>query len=119
MNCYEHTFITRQDLSEDQAKVLLKKYENLIIKNSGKVLKVEEWGLRTLSQIIRNNKKGFYFHLKFKGEGKTVEELEKTENIDEMLIRFLTIKVKKLDLDTNYFDKKEIYNTNESKNEKK
>ena len=29
------------------------------------------------------------------------------ENIDEMLIRYLTVKVKKHDLDNNYFEKKE------------
>ena len=40
MNCYEHTFITRQDLPESQAKDLLNKYENIIKKYSGKVLKI-------------------------------------------------------------------------------
>ena len=46
----------------------------------------------------KNNKKGFYFHLKFEGTGKTIEELERAENIDESLIRYLTVKVKKHDL---------------------
>ena len=108
MNCYEHTFITRQDLSDSQVKKLVSKYEELIKKNSGKILKTEEWGLRNLSQNIKNNKKGFYFHIKLEGVGKTIEELERAENIDEMLIRFLTIRVKKHDLETNYFEKKEF-----------
>ena len=56
---------------------------------------------------IKNNRKGFYFHLKFEGVGKTIQELEKIENIDDSLIRYLTVKVKNLDLDTNYFAKKE------------
>ena len=107
MNCYEHTFITKQDLSDIQAKKLVSKYEDIIKKNSGKVLKTEEWGLRNLSHIIKNNKKGFYFHIKLEGVGKTVKELEKAENIDESLIRYLTVKVKKHDLDKNYFEKKE------------
>ena len=109
MNCYEHTFITRQDLAETQSKKLIEKYENIIKKNSGKVVKIEEWGLRNFSHIIKKNKKGFYIHIKFEGVGKTIEELEKAENIDEMLIRYLTVKVKKHDLETNYF-KKEILN---------
>ena len=107
MNNYEHTFISRQDLRENQAKNLIAKYEDIIKKNSGKILKTEEWGLKNFSQIINNNKKGFYFHIKFQGVGKTVEELEKAENIDEMLIRYLTVKVKKHDLETNYFAKKD------------
>ena len=105
MNCYEHTLIVKQDLSESQIQKLVDKYENIINKNLGKVLKTEAWGLRNLAYRIKNNKKGFYFHIKFEGHGKTIEELEKAENIDEMLIRYLTVKVKKHDLKTNYFEK--------------
>ena len=108
MNCYEHTFITKQDLSDNQAKKLVSKYEDIIKTNSGEVLKIEEWGLRILSYRIKNNKKGFYFHIKFKGIGKTIKELEKVENIDESLIRYLTVKVKKHDLKKNYFEKKDF-----------
>ena len=107
MNCYEHTFITKQDLPSSQAKVLVNKYEDIIKKNSGKVLKTEEWGLRNLSHNIKNNKKGFYFHIKFDGIGKTIEELERAENIDETLIRYLTVRVKKHNLKEDFFEKKD------------
>jgi len=118
MNCYEHTLIAKQDLSESQNKEQVSKYENIINKNLGKVLKTEKWGLRNLTYKIKNNKKGFYFHIKFEGVGKTIDELEKAENIDEKLLRYLSVKVKKHDLNTNYFEKKEIQKTVE-KNEKK
>ena len=108
MNCYEHTFITRQELSEDQAKKIASIYEDIIKSNSGKVLKIEQWGLRNLSHRIKNSKKGFYFHIKLEGLGKTIEELEKAENIDDSLLRFLTVRVKEHDLKTNYFEKKDI-----------
>ena len=108
MNCYEHTLIAKQDLSESQNQKLVDKYEKIINKNIGKVLKTEKWGLKTLAYKIKNNKKGFYFHIKFEGVGKTIEELERAETIDDKLIRFLTVKVKKHELDTNFFEKKEI-----------
>ena len=108
MSYYEHTFITKGDLSEKQNKKLIDKYENIINKNLGKVLKTEEWGLRTLAHKIKNNKKGFYFHIKLEGIRKTIEELERSENIDDLLFRFLTVKVQKHDLETNYFKKKEF-----------
>jgi len=108
MNCYEHTLIARQDLQENQIKSLINKYQEIINKSSGKVLKTEDWGLRNFSNKIKNNKKGFYFHIKFEGTGKTIYELEKAENIDQMLIRYLTVKVKKHDLDKVYFEKKDI-----------
>ena len=108
MNCYEHTLIMRQDCSEIQSKKLIEKYENIIEKNSGKIIKKEEWGLRNLMRLIKNNKKGIYFHIKLEGIRKTVEELERSENIDDLLFRFLTVKVQKHDLETNYFKKKEF-----------
>ena len=89
-----------------QIKTLVDKYQGIIKKNSGKIIKIEEWGLRNLSHIIKNNKKGFYFHIKLEGDGKTVKELEKAENIDEMLIRYLTVRVKKHDLEENFFGEK-------------
>ena len=107
MNCYEHTFITKQDMPDGQAKKALTKYQDIIKNNSGKIVKTEEWGLRNLSRNIKNNKKGFYFHIKFEGDGKTIEEWEKAEKIDETLIRFLTVKRKKHDLKNNFFEKKE------------
>ena len=106
MNSYEHTIIAREDLSVSQSAELINKYKNIISENSGKILKTEDWGLRILSHKLKNNKKGFYFHIKLEGVGKTIEELEKAENIDSMLIRYLTVKVKKHNLDLNYFDKK-------------
>ena len=107
MNYYEHTFIAKQDLPESQIESLLNKYEDVIKKNSGKVLKTEKWGLRNFTHLIKKNKKGFYLHIKLEGNGKTIKELEKAENIDQMLIRYLTVKVKKHDLEKNFFEKNE------------
>ena len=108
MNCYEHTLIAKQDLPENQVKTLIKKYEDLISKHSGKILKIEEWGIRNFSHIINNNKKGYYFHIKFDGIVKTIEELERAEVIDQSVIRFLTVRVKNHDLEKEYFEKKDL-----------
>ena len=51
-----------------------------------------------LSYLIKKNKKGNYLHFKIEGNGKTIKELEKNEKIDKNLLRYLTVKVKKLDL---------------------
>jgi len=106
MNFYEHTIIARQDISPTQLKQIQEKYTNLVNKNEGKVVKAENWGLLYLSYLIKKNKKGNYIHFKIEGSGKTINELEKNEKIDKNLLRYLTVKVKKLDLKTNYFEKK-------------
>ncbi len=105
MNYYEHTLIARQDTSPSQIKQIQEKYTKIIESNDGNIVKFESWGLMHLSYLIKKNKKGNYLHFKIEGKGKTIKELEKNEKIDKNLLRFLTVKVKKLDLDTDYFKK--------------
>ncbi|MDC0200644.1 30S ribosomal protein S6 [Candidatus Pelagibacter sp.] len=106
MNFYEHTIIARQDASQTQLKQIEEKYSNLVIKNEGKIVQTENWGLLNLSYLIKRNKKGNYIHFKIEGKGKTISELEKNEKLDKNLLRYLTVRVKKFDLKTNYFEKK-------------
>ena len=105
MNYYEHTIIARQDVSPTQLKQIEYKYIKIIENNEGNLLKTEKWGLLNLSYLIKKNKKGNYIHFKIEGNSKTVTELEKSEKIDKNLLRYLTIRVKKIDLDTNYFER--------------
>ena len=107
MNLYEHTIIARQDTSPSELKQLSEKYSKIIEKNDGEVVKTENWGLLNLSYLIKKNRKGSYIHFKIKGTGNVIEELEKNEVIDKKLLRYLTVKVKDFDLETNYFTKKQ------------
>ena len=107
MKLYEHTIIARQDTSPSQLKQIQEKYSKIVEKNDGDVVKLENWGLMNLSYLIKKNKKGNYIHFKIKADGKIISELEKNEKIDKNLLRYLTVKVKKFDLDTDYFKKNE------------
>ena len=107
MNLYEHTIIARQDASPSDIKQLTEKYSKIVEKNDGEIIKTENWGLLNLTYLIKKNKKGSYIHFKIKCDGQVINELEKNESIDKKLLRHLTVKVKKLDLETNYFSKKE------------
>ena len=107
MNLYEHTIVARQDSSSSQIKQLTEKYSKLIEKNDGNIVQTENWGLLNLAYIIKKNKKGNYIHFKIKGNGKIIKELEKNESIDKNLLKYMTVKVKKFDLKTNYFLKNE------------
>jgi len=107
MNFYEHTIIARQDISPSQLKQIEEKYSKIVEKLDGDIVKLENWGLMNLSYLIKKNKKGNYIHFKIKADGKIISELEKNEKIDKNLLRYLTVKVKKFDLDNNYFKKNE------------
>ncbi len=107
MNLYEHTIIARQDVSASQLKSLTEKYSKIIENFDGDIVKTENWGLMNLSYMIKKNKKGNYIHFKIKGESKIINELEKNERIDKNLLRYMSVRVKKFDLNTNYFSKEE------------
>ena len=107
MNLYEHTLVARQDTTSSQLKQIEEKYTQIVEKFNGDVVKTENWGLLNLSYLIKKNKKGNYIHFKIKCDGKTINELEKNEKIDKNLLRYLTVKVKKFDLEKNYFSKDE------------
>ena len=103
MNLYEHTIIARQDSSASQIRQIKEKYIDIINKNKGNIVQTQVWGLMNLSYLIKKNRKGNYIHFKIEGDGSLIKELEKNEKLDKNLLRYLTVKVKKFDLETNYF----------------
>ena len=105
MNFYEHTVIAKQNLSQKDVDSIEKKYEELINNNSGKVLKIEKWGLLNFKRKIKNYTKGYFLHFKIEAEPNTLEEIKTKTKLDNNIVRFLTVKYKNLDLKTEYFSK--------------
>ena len=92
-------------MAEKEIKTIKDKYNDVINNSSGKVIKIEEWGLINLANKIKNYKKGFYIHYKFEGNNKTLNEIEKKIKVDSAVIRYLTVKYKKLDTQNEFFKK--------------
>ena len=105
MAFYENTIVAKQYLAEKELKTLKEKYNEIINNSSGKVIKVEEWGLLNLANKIKNYKRGFYIHFKFEGTSNTLNEIEKKIRLDNSIIRHLTVKYKKLDTKSEFFKK--------------
>tara|TARA_B100000963_G_scaffold361346_1_gene396280 strand:+ start:2056 stop:2379 length:324 start_codon:yes stop_codon:yes gene_type:complete len=103
MAFYENTIVAKQDLAEKELKSLKDKYNEIINKSSGKVIKIEEWGLLNLANKIKNYKRGFYIHYKFEGNVSTLNEIQKKIKVDGSVIRHLTVKYKKLDTKNEFF----------------
>ena len=107
MSFYENTLVTRQDLPKSELTKIKEKYSELINSNSGKIIKIEEWGMLNLARKIKKYNKGFYIHFKFEGKKETLNEINKKAKIDGTIIRHLIVKYKNLDTKNEYF-KKEI-----------
>ena len=105
MAFYENTIVAKQDLAEKDLLTIKEKYSTLINNSSGKVIKIEEWGLLSLSTKIKKYNKAFYIHYKFEGNKGTLNEINKKIKIDSSILRHLIVKYKNLDIENEYFKK--------------
>ena len=93
MPLYEHVFLARQDLAQAQVDALAENATKIIEDNGGKVVRTETWGLRNLAYRIAKNRKAHYVALDVDAPAPAIAELERQTNINEDVIRFLTIRV--------------------------
>ena len=93
MAFYELTYIIRPDVPTTQVDAVANKVTDLVKKHKGKVIKAEQWGLRTLAYPIHKHKRGYYTHLGITLPGEGVPEVEHQLKLAEDIIRFMTVKV--------------------------
>ena len=93
MPLYEHVFLARQDLAQAQVDALAETATKIIEDNGGKVVKTETWGLRSLAYRIQKNRKAHYVMLEIDAPASLVAELERQTQINEDVVRYMTIKV--------------------------
>ena len=93
MPLYEHVFLARQDLAQAQVDALAENATKIIEDNGGKVVKTETWGLRNIAYRIAKNRKAHYVALDFDAPAPVVAELERQTQINEDIVRYMTIRV--------------------------
>ena len=93
MPLYEHVFLARQDLAQAQVDALAETATKIIEDNGGKVVKTETWGLRNIAYRIQKNRKAHYVMLDIEAPAPVVAELERQTQINEDVIRYMTIRV--------------------------
>ena len=93
MPLYEHVFLARQDLAQAQVDALAQTATDIIESNGGRVVKTETWGLRSMAYRIQKNRKAHYVMLDIEAPAPVVAELERQTQINEDVIRYMTIRV--------------------------
>ncbi|ASQ04547.1 30S ribosomal protein S6 [Sinorhizobium meliloti WSM1022] len=95
MALYEHVFLARQDITPQQVDALVEQYKGVIEANGGKVGRVENWGLKSLTYRIKKNRKAHYVLMDIDAPAPAVHEVERQMRINEDVLRYMTIAVGK------------------------
>ena len=97
MALYESVIIGRQDLTNSQFEALIEEFTSVIKSHDGEIKKTEYWGIRNLAYKINKNRKAHYYMLNISSSPETISEYERLLGLHEDIIRFLTIKIDKVD----------------------
>jgi small subunit ribosomal protein S6 len=97
MPLYEHVYLARQDLSQQQVDELTAQYKGVIEQLGGTVAKVEYWGVKSLTYRIRKNRKAHFTLLNLDAPPAAVTEVERQQHINEDVLRAMTVRVEELE----------------------
>ena len=92
INTYENLFIVSLANGEDAAKETVNKFTTLIA-NNAEIVEGAEWGKRRLAYAINDESEGYYTVVTFKTASDFPAELDRLFNIDENVMRAMTIKL--------------------------
>lgn len=96
MALYEHIFLSRQELTQQQVEQMTEQYKSALATHGGKVVRVEQWGLRPLAYRIKKNRKAYYTLMHIDADSGAVAEMERQMGINEDVLRFLTLRMEEL-----------------------
>ena len=92
INTYENLFIVSLANGEAAAKETVNKFTTLIA-NNAEIVEVADWGKRRLAYLINDEAEGYYTVVTFKTASDFPAELDRLFNIDENVMRAMTIKL--------------------------
>ena len=93
MPLYEHVFLARQDVSAQQVEELTAQLTGVLEQMGGKVTKLEQWGVKSLSYRVRKNRKAHFTFMNVDAPSAALVEIERQERLNEDVLRYLTIRV--------------------------
>ncbi len=88
---YETTFIVNASLDDAQVEAVIGRVQETITKNGGTIKAVNKWGRKRLAYAINKRTNGFYVNVEFEAPGTVLAHLERAYQLDEMVLRNLTI----------------------------
>ena len=93
LQTYEMTYIVNAVFSDEQIKDLVDRVDSFIKEGGGDIVEKEEWGSRRLAYPISKKRNGYYVNLMFTAPGTLIARLERAMDINEGILRYLTLRM--------------------------
>ena len=90
---YEVMYIVDPEVPGDRVEKLNEAVGKVIEKEGGTVVKMEDIGRRNLAYPIEKMTEGHYVLFEIDGSGQEIAELERRMRVNDMIMRYVTIRV--------------------------
>ncbi len=95
LSTYETVIIVSASLEDEDIDKILKRYEEFFKNNNIEILEIEKWGRKRMAYHIKKIRTGYYFLIRFKCDGSFIKKFERALQIDEQILRYMTIRLDK------------------------
>ncbi|MBP3731375.1 MAG: 30S ribosomal protein S6 [Mailhella sp.] len=93
MRKMETLLLLSPELSVEQRETILSTMDGVVTREGGKMLAVDQWGMRDLAYPVRKQMRGYYVRLEYAAPSQLVAELERVLRITDGVFKFLTVKL--------------------------
>jgi small subunit ribosomal protein S6 len=93
MKHYETLYIISPELGDEDYKAVVAKHKDLIEKENGVIIKLDEWGRRRLAYELKKFDQGFYVLMDYCGGAGITAELARALKLDDKILKYQTIKL--------------------------
>ena len=93
MRTYEVVFVAAPTISTEELDAFIAHVQGVVEGKNGKILKVDNWGKRSLAYKIKKFRDAYYVVLTIEGDGAAIAELERRFRVTDYIIRFLSVRI--------------------------
>jgi len=89
---YEVVFVAAPTLTSEELDGFISHAQTVVEGKNGKVVKVDNWGKKSLAYKIDKFREGYYVVLTIEGDGPAIAELERRFRVTDSIIRYISVR---------------------------
>ena len=93
MRNYEVVFVAAPTLASEELEGFINHIQTVVEGKNGKVVKVDNWGKKSLAYKIKRFREGYYVVLNIEGDGSAIAELERRFRVTDYIIRYISVRI--------------------------